>query len=211
MLIDHVILAVDDLDAAAKGLLDSHGLASVPGGRHPAWGTANRIVPMGKGYLELVAVVDPDAAASSDFGRWVGTADTAAGVLRPLGWAVRTDGLDAVCDRLGLVAVDGSRQTADGRVLQWKLAGVERAVAEPCLPFFIQWGAQTPLPGMATVRHPAGESRISRLHVTGEIEHLRSWLYGEVLPVAVRSGPSAVTAIDIASAGRVLVLGQEPS
>jgi hypothetical protein len=51
---DHVIYAVDDLDAAASLMSDREGLASVPGGRHEGWGTANRIVPLGGSYLELI-------------------------------------------------------------------------------------------------------------------------------------------------------------
>ncbi len=45
--IDHVVLAVSDLDEAAERLRRDHGLASVPGGVHPGWGTGNRIVPLG--------------------------------------------------------------------------------------------------------------------------------------------------------------------
>jgi hypothetical protein len=56
--LDHVLIAVIDLDAAASAFAADHGLDSVTGGRHPGWGTANRIVPLGETYLELVAVVD---------------------------------------------------------------------------------------------------------------------------------------------------------
>src|SRR5687767_14564658 len=136
--VDHVVYAVDDLDVAAAQFLEEHGLASVDGGRHPGWGTANRIVPLGPAYLELVAVVDAAEAAASPFGRWV------AGVrprrVRPFGWAVRTDELDAVARRLGLTVASGSRAARDGRLVRWRLAGIEQAAAEPSLPFFIEWG-----------------------------------------------------------------------
>ncbi len=45
--IDHIVWGVDDLDRAAAEVQERYGLASVPGGRHPGWGTANRIVPLG--------------------------------------------------------------------------------------------------------------------------------------------------------------------
>lgn len=45
--IDHVIYAVGDLEADAARFRDELGLESVVGGRHPGWGTANRIVPLG--------------------------------------------------------------------------------------------------------------------------------------------------------------------
>jgi hypothetical protein len=60
----------------------------VAGGRHPGWGTANRIVPLGNTYLEVVAAVDAAEADGSPFGRWVAAAPSGG----PLGWAVRTQG-----------------------------------------------------------------------------------------------------------------------
>jgi hypothetical protein len=66
--IDHVIVAVADLDVAAAALEREHGLASVAGGRHPGHGTGNRIVPLGDSYLELMAVVDEDEASASPLG-----------------------------------------------------------------------------------------------------------------------------------------------
>ena len=69
--IDPVIVLVEDLDAAARRYDEHKGLGSVPGGRHPGHGTANRIVPLGGSYLELMAVVDRVEADSSPLGRWV--------------------------------------------------------------------------------------------------------------------------------------------
>jgi hypothetical protein len=59
MRIDHVILATPDLDATATRLAAEHGLEAVGGGRHEGMGTHNLIVPLGGGYLELLAVADP--------------------------------------------------------------------------------------------------------------------------------------------------------
>ena len=93
--LDHVLIAAADLDAAGREFEARYGLSSVAGGRHPGWGTANRIVPLGDTYLELVAAVEPDEAAGSLFGRWV----AAAKIGRPLGWAVRTRKLDVIAGR----------------------------------------------------------------------------------------------------------------
>ena len=68
---DHLLRAVPDLDAAGERLLDEHGLAALSGGRHDGHGTANRIVPLGPDYLELISVVDPQEAAGSPVGRWI--------------------------------------------------------------------------------------------------------------------------------------------
>src|SRR5712691_10167152 len=113
--LDHVPIAVADLATAGREIEARHGLASIEGGRHPGWGTANRIVPLGTTYLELVAVVDAAEAAGSDFGRRV--AGAVSDVARPLGWVVRTDELEKTARRLGLSVGAGSRALADGRTL----------------------------------------------------------------------------------------------
>jgi hypothetical protein len=74
MWIDHAVLGVVDLDRAAVQLFERYGLSSVVGGRHPAWGTENRIVPLGESYLELLAVHDPAAAERSPVGRSIARA-----------------------------------------------------------------------------------------------------------------------------------------
>src|SRR5215207_2288681 len=87
--VDHIIYAVDDLESAGRQLYEESGLASIEGGRHLAWGTANRIVPLGTAYVELITVVDRDVAAFSDFGRPVMDAIAARRYL--VGWVVATD------------------------------------------------------------------------------------------------------------------------
>src|SRR4051795_3390277 len=104
--IDHVVIPMGDLASAASVLESKYGLMSVEGGRHPGWGTANRIVPLGDAYLELVAVAAAAAAAARAFGAWVAAGLASGG--GPLGWAVRTDRIDDVARRLGLTVADGS-------------------------------------------------------------------------------------------------------
>ena len=131
--LDHVLIAVADLEAAARELEARHGLTSIEGGRHEGFGTANRIVPLGDTYLELIAVVDEAEAAQSPVGRWVAEARRG----RPLGWSVRTNRLDDVARRLELTVIPVSRATPHGRLLRGLIAGIEQAAAEPSLPFFI--------------------------------------------------------------------------
>jgi hypothetical protein len=205
--LDHVLIAVTDLAAAARDYEDRYGLASVEGGRHPAWGTANRIVPLGTSYLELIGVVDPVAAADSTVGRWVAGGASRPG--RPLGWAVRTGRLEELARRLGLAVHDGSRVAPGGAVLRWRSAGIDQAAAEPPLPFFIQWGAGTRLPGTAAVAHPAAPAGIARLLLDGDPGRLAGWLGEHGLPIFVRPGRPAVAAIILATATGEIVLGAE--
>jgi len=171
--LDHVLIAVDDLDAAAREVEQRHGLASVEGGRHQGLGTANRIVPLGETYLELVAVVD-DAEASG-FATWV----AAGRCPRLLGWCMRTDDLDEVAERLGLTVTDGSRARPDGTLLTWRMAGLERSADEPLLPFFIEWGQGTPYPGEALGQ--SATIRELRLSVGDGSPELRSILVDETV------------------------------
>lgn len=66
--IDHLAIAVPDLDAAVTELRDRVGIAAGGGGVHPGGGTANRLAWFGDSYLELIAIVDRAAAAGSFLG-----------------------------------------------------------------------------------------------------------------------------------------------
>ena len=191
LVIDHVVLPVADLALAASEIESRYGLASIEGGRHPAWGTANRIVPLGDAYVELVAVADRETAAHTAFGSWVASAEPG----RPLGWAVRTDAIDAVGRRLGLTVVPGFRATPGGARITWRSAGVEVAAREPGLPFFIQWGDGVPLPGATPVRHPGGPARLKLLSLDADPVRLADWLGEHHLPLAVATGPSRVSGV----------------
>jgi hypothetical protein len=187
MEVDHVLIAVDHLEAAAKEVEERYGLTSVEGGRHQGFGTANRIVPLGETYLELVAVVDRAEAAASGFGSWVGGGERP----RLLGWCLRTDALDAVAERLGLTIADGSRARPDGTVVRWRMAGLERSAEEPSLPFFIEWGAGTPYPGGAL----AQSATIDEVRLQGDPDRIEEWLGGANVPISVSQGRPALRSI----------------
>ena len=59
LIIDHVLIAVRDLDAA-KDTFERLGFKVTPEGRHPGRGTSNRLVVFRGEYLELIAVHDPE-------------------------------------------------------------------------------------------------------------------------------------------------------
>ena len=205
--IDHAIYAVGDLDAAGEEIYEREGLASVPGGRHEGWGTANRIVPLGETYLELIAVVDAEEAESSDFGRAV---LRAVAEDRPfVGWVVATDDIEGVARRLDLEVERKSRSTPDGSALSWRLAGLEAAMETGFLPFFVEWeGEADHHPGAADVQHDADPEGIAWIEVrTDDEERLREWLGEDAeLPVKVTEGDPAVAAVAIATGGGEVVL-----
>jgi glyoxalase-like protein len=201
--IDHVLIRVFDLDGAARVLDAEHGLASMRGGRHPGWGTANRIVPLGETYLELVTVVDEREAAGSSFGRWA--AEAASG---PMGWCVRPPSLEAEAARLKLTVNSGSRPTASGELLTWRFAGFEQAAAEPALPFFIEWGDPSLFPGRLAAEHRRGPVELTELVLAGDAGRIEQLLGPHRLLITVRPGAPGLERIVLSgSAGQLVLQG----
>ena len=199
--IDHIVIRVGDLDAAAAALDADHGLCSVTGGRHPDWGTANRIVPLGSLYLELVAVAYEEAAGVNPFGRWLTSAPPG-----PIGWCVRTPSSEADAERLGLTIRDGSRVTPEGGLLSWRLAGLEQAAAEPSLPFFIVWDDPSTNPARLPAQHRRGPVELMRLELRGDAGRIGHWLGGDHLPIGVDPGEPSVERIVLAGRDGSFVL-----
>jgi len=166
--IDHVIWATRDLDATAERLAREHALPDGGGGRHVGIGTHNRVLPLGGGYLEVLAVADPREAAASVIGRAVTAAPEGL-----FAWAVAVEDVPAQAERLGLEVTAIER---DG--LTARLAAVAQSMAEPWLPFFIQRD-----PGIADPGASGDAGGIAWIELAGDAERLRAWLGGEELPV----------------------------
>ena len=202
--IDHIVYAVRDLDTAAALFADEHGLVAVAGGRHPGWGTENRIVALGGAYLELVQVADPERASANGFGRAIRRATERGDGLA--GWAVATDELLAVAARLGLEVMAGARTRPDGSVLRWRLAGVEIALQDGALPFFISWDVPADEhPG--AVGGATAPGRIIAIEIRTGKDRARAWLGDDGgLPLRCVGGPSGLSAVTISTPGGDVVL-----
>jgi Glyoxalase-like domain len=187
MRIDHVIYATADLDAAAAHIEAELGVAAVAGGRHEGLGTHNRIVPLGGGYLELLAVADPEEAAASALGRAVLARLEEAGEGL-LGWAVAVDDVAPVAARLR-TEVTTIRRTG----LSARLAGLAEAMAEPYLPFFIARDR-----GVADPSAAGDAPGITWIELAGDARRLEGWLGGAPLPVRILDGaPPGVRAFGV--------------
>ncbi len=163
----------------------------------------NRIVPLGDTYLELVSVIDEADARESVFGRWVASGASERG--HPIGWAVRTDEIDAIARRLGLTVRAGSRAMPDGELLQWRSTGMEEAAAGPSLPF-VEWSPGTELPSRIAVKHPTGTAAITRVLINGDTSRLAAWLGGQILPVVVRPGKLRIAGAVLSRAGSEILV-----
>lgn len=185
--LDHLVLAVPDLDAAVHDLAARTGVVPVDGGAHPGRGTRNALVGLvhrgrARCYLELLG---PDPAQPA-----VPPEDTMLGLGR-LGprfgprlhaWAVRPDDLDATLRAASAAGLDAgeavaaSRTTPSGQRLSWRLAVPQPLGLDGVQPFLIDWGggphpADADLPVLELrgleVRHPDPAAAARALAVLG--------------------------------------------
>jgi catechol 2,3-dioxygenase-like lactoylglutathione lyase family enzyme len=195
--IDHVILGVRDLDAATRRV-EALGLIVVDGGRHEGLGTANRIVPLGTQYLELLGVVNGEEAARHPFGQAL--LHGIAGGDRLVRWCLQAPDLDAVARRLGLTTEPRSRLRPDGIRLSWRAAGLALSLAEPWLPFFVAWDDLELHPGRAVAEHRVGARGISRIELaTRDRPRLERWLAGTRADVRVLGGTPGLRRVVLAT------------
>ena len=186
--LDHVIVCVSDLMDAAGNYMAKYGLQSVEGGRHRGHGTANRIVPLGDWYLELIAVVDPVEAAASELGTWV---TDRAGRPGADALCLRPDDFERRVEDLGLEPVTMDRTTPEGHILEWRLAGLGLAVAHG-LPFFIHWDMPPGLhPGRIEV--PGQAVWNATVVVYSDDGRLQSWVSQADHRVQSAAGPPQVS------------------
>ena len=203
--LDHVVYAVPDLDEAAVRFREEFGLDSTEGGRHERWGTANRIVPLGDQYLELIAAVDEPMAAETAFGR--GVLERAGGGG---GWftiAAAADDLDSIASRLGLEVGSGSRTRPDGQTVRWRMAGLDDPRREPWMPFFMTWDVpEELLPGRARAGHGVQAEGIACVEVGGKAKRLRGWLGSDELLIRVIEGEPGLRRVGVATSDREIVI-----
>lgn len=195
-------MCVPDLSVGRAIFEDRYGLASLPGGRHPGLGTANRIIPIGGSYIELIAVVDSEEASHNAFGNWV--LSHASSVPRVDAICLRTADITEVAHRLGLEPLEMSRLRPDGFRISWILAGLE-AMIDRGLPFFVEW--KTPdeeLPWARPIQHPSGEARLDQVVFHRSDEEILSWTYG-AQQVQVEPGEGAISAKIVTTGGVIEV------
>ena len=118
LVLSQIIVGVRDLDAATERFR-SLGFDVLDGGLHPGVGTANRVIPLGAQYIELLSVVSMAQARTSEYGQSLLQA-TANGD-RLVRWSLRTDAIDAIGARLAIPVERRSRARPDGTLLTLSL------------------------------------------------------------------------------------------
>jgi Glyoxalase-like domain len=174
MHLDHLSFAAgpEGLEATTQRLGGLLGATFREGGFHPRFGTRNKILPLTDGqYLEVVEVLDHPASDKAPFGQAVRARSAAGGGW--LGWVVAVDDISVVEARLGREAAKGSRHRPDGTELRWRQIGVNGLIADPQLPFFVQWESPAEL-------HPSagadGAFSLACLEIAGDPRRVSDWL-----------------------------------
>lgn len=173
MHVDHMIFASgpDGIRADAERLADLLGADFKDGGFHPRFGTRNHIIPLANArYIEVVEVLDHPAAEKAPFGQAVRTRSEMGGGW--LGWVVSVDEIAPYERRLERSSVPGSRQFPDGRKLEWRQLGIQGLIADPQLPYFLQWVSEDLLRPSALT----SDVQLTSVRLSGSAERLSDWL-----------------------------------
>lgn len=173
MHVDHLIFAVgpDGLRSDAERLATKLGAEYKDGGFHPRFGTRNHIIPLADArYIEVVEVLDHPAAEKAAFGQAVRARSEMGGGW--LGWVVSVDDLAPYEARLERDAVPGSRHFPDGRRLEWRQIGIRGLLADPQLPYFLEWVSDAALRPSAL----PGDVQLKSIELAGSADRLSDWL-----------------------------------
>lgn len=174
MRLDHLSFAAgpDGLAGTAERIGGLLGATFLDGGVHPRFGTRNMVLPLAdRTYVEIVEALDHPASDKAPFGQAVKARSAAGGGW--LGWVAAVDDITAFEQRLGRAAVDGNRHRPDGVELRWRQIGVNGTIADPQLPFFVEWESPAD-------QHPSvgADERFSLacLEIAGDPLRVSEWL-----------------------------------
>ena len=173
MRLDHISYACTtaELPDVVQRIGSDLGATFVDGGRHPSFGTRNFILPLANGcYVEVVSALDHPAADKAPFGRAVAPRAQDGGGW--MSWVVAVNDIAPVEARLGREARQGHRIRPDGVELCWRQIGVLDVMADPQLPFFVEWTSDS-------AQHPwrgGGSVALDRVEMSGDPDAISAWL-----------------------------------
>lgn len=157
--VDHLVLAVNDLQRGIEWVEQKTGVKAVVGGKHPNRGTQNALLSFGgKQYLEILAP-DPQQTGHPSHAELAKLTSP-----RLVLWASATAEIETLAQQakaanlLMMGPMDGSRARPDGKLLKWRSLNVSREADKNVMyfnvvPFFIQWDKDSVHPSQDS---PAG-------------------------------------------------------
>jgi len=192
--VDHIIVAVADLEAGIDEFREKTGIEPVFGGIHPGRGTQNALVALGAGvYLEILAP-QTDIEIPEEL-EWMLELET----MTPTGFAVSTSDIESTASILsdsGFAAANpssGSRATPAGDTLMWTTTAISNPAIEGA-PFFIEWHADSPHPASTS---PAGCELRSLSVATNQQSQMSGLFTALGLAITVVAGQSEGAGYDI--------------
>jgi len=207
---DHIVIAVNDLETAARRFREDCGIAFQPGGVHPG-GTKNwaNLFPDGS-YIELLAVHDATVPSAALVGRFLERHGD--GLFH---WALRTDDIEAVAARTGEAVTGGSIDSIEGeRQASWRIVSHPdpRRVGVG-LPFFIQYDGPRSDVSIEDRRAQAQEigtelteGRIDWVEVGTDPEVLAAWVGHDALDIRVSNERRGLQRVGLRVDGHDVVL-----
>jgi hypothetical protein len=173
MRLDHLSYACTtaELPDVVQRIGSDLGASFRDGGRHPAFGTRNFVLPLANDcYIEVVSALDHPSADKAPFGRAVQrVAEDGGGWMT---WVVSVDDISPWERKLQRPAQPGHRIRPDGFDLRWKQIGVLDVMADRQLPFFVNWETSAD-------EHPsqgASPITITAIELCGDPDTIASWL-----------------------------------
>lgn len=140
--VDHLVLAVPNLEKAIKKVEKLTGVRPQIGGQHQGRGTWNALLGLGhSSYLELIAP-DPKQTPPAQ-GAWMGVDQIKVPTL--IHWAAQVSGIHQVIQTAQAQAVQigalssGSRTRMNGQVISWMLTEPMKGTDGGIIPFLIDW------------------------------------------------------------------------
>lgn len=143
MKFDHVVHFIEGTPEDAVNYWKDQNLHPIVGGRHEKWGTSNALLYGKDSYIEWLALDNRDIAEGADHpltqlllhnGPGFGTVCFRTSSISDLHRRLTESGFQTS----GIL--DGSRRTADGKLVEWKMLFVnEEPSSRLPNPFFIQW------------------------------------------------------------------------
>lgn len=168
---DHAVIAVRNL-GVGKIALEAAGFHTAGGGVHEGKGTANELVRLTTGYLELLTVADREHALAHGGSRRQAAEFLDTNDAGPLGFAMEVADVHDCQARLATAGIRTSgphamaRTQPDGRQIRWRTILIDDRQWLSPHPFLIQWEAGTDRWVGATSLHPNGVDQVSKIVVS---------------------------------------------
>lgn len=200
---DHAVFGVQDLDAAREDLR-AGGFHLAGGGVHVGKGTANELVRLTTGYLELLTIADRQQAMAHGGSRRQASEFLDAHTSGPLGFALEVTDANWCKEELAGRGIrtsgphDMARTQPDGRRISWRTVLIDDRQWLSPHPFLIQWDGTDRWAAASSV-HPNGVKRVSKVVVSSPDVAATLGVYRALGAVDIHDTPdgAALTMADI--------------